>query len=204
MTDLVFDRMPVDGPITQAFGILSVTGSKHGGVDIGANSGTPILAPAGGLLLRHTLNERAWDFGNWVVIDHPGTPWYSAYAHLSAFGAGEGQVNPGDIIGYVGETGVAFGAHLHWAVGTNPGFALDFAQLTDPMAFLAKEAELTYEQFEEYFQKAMGRLFPAYIEACFSGGFTARDGKLDPGEAMDSGPIKPWLDDIRAALRGGR
>ena len=67
-----------------------------------------------------------------------------------------------------------------------------------------KEAELTYEQFEEYFQKAMGRLFPAYIEAYFSGGFTARDGKLDPGEAMDSGPIKPWLDDIRAALRGGR
>lgn len=67
-----------------------------------------------------------------------------------------------------------------------------------------KEMEMTYEQFEEFFQKAMGRLFPAYIEAYFAGGFTARNSQIDPGEASDTGPIKPWIQDISDMMRGGR
>ncbi|MGE5594569.1 MAG: M23 family metallopeptidase [Hyphomicrobiales bacterium] len=127
---------PVAGAITQVFGQQSVTGSRHGGIDIAANEGTPVLAPAAGTLRRHPEAERGWEFGNWVVIDHPGTPWYSAYAHLSAFAAAEGPVEAGEVIGYVGQTGLAFGAHLHWAVSRSEWFALDFAQLADPLAFL--------------------------------------------------------------------
>ncbi|MCK9521191.1 MAG: M23 family metallopeptidase [Dehalococcoidia bacterium] len=136
------EGQPVTGPITQVFGQVSVTGRRHGGVDIAANEGTPVRAPAAGVLRRHSLAERAWEFGNWVLIDHPGTPWYSAYAHLSAFAAPEGEVAAGDIIGYVGQTGVAFGAHLHWAVGTSPWFALDFSQLRDPLDFVPRPPAL--------------------------------------------------------------
>lgn len=127
---------PCAGPITQGFGEPSVTGRGHGGIDIAATTGTPVFAPATGVLVRHSLAESDWEFGNWVAIDHPGTRWYSAYAHLSAFGAPEGPVEAGEVIGYAGETGVAFGAHLHWAVGTSPWFALDFDQLRSPADFV--------------------------------------------------------------------
>lgn len=128
--------LPCSGSITQVFGQQSVTGRRHGGIDIAVPAGTPICAPAAGLLHRHSLAERAWDFGNWVVIDHPGTPWYSAYAHLSAFAAAEGPVEAGEVIGYAGDTGLAFGAHLHWAVGRSRWFALNFDELRDPADFI--------------------------------------------------------------------
>lgn len=142
---------PVAGLVTQLFGVTSVTGSRHGGVDIAAQEGTPIRAPAAGLLRRHSLAERAWEFGNWVAVDHPGTPWYSAYAHLSAFEAAEGPVEAGAIVGYAGATGVAFGAHLHWALGTDPWFGLDFTKLADPLGFAAggsMELEARLERLE--------------------------------------------------------
>lgn len=127
---------PCDGPITQGFGEPSVTGRRHGGIDIAVAAGTPIRAPAAGVLVRHSLDELDWEFGNWVAIDHPGTPWYSAYAHLSAFAAAAGPVEAGQVIGYAGDTGVAYGAHLHWAVSSSPWFALDFAQLRSPADFV--------------------------------------------------------------------
>ncbi len=131
---------PLSGQITQVFGQTSVTGSKHGGIDIAAAEGTPVLAPAAGILRQ----QRWGDFGQWVLIDHPGTPWYSAYAHLSAFRAPDGPVSAGDVIGLAGATGVAFGVHVHWAVSSNGGFALDFEQLRDPAAFVrTEEARLT-------------------------------------------------------------
>jgi murein DD-endopeptidase MepM/ murein hydrolase activator NlpD len=122
----------VEGPITQVFGQTSVTGARHGGIDIGAAEGTVVRAPARGTLSRHSSR----DFGQYVVIDHPGTPWYSAYAHLSRYGAEPDAVEEGQVIGYVGSTGLSFGAHLHWAVSTNPQFALDFEQLRDPADFV--------------------------------------------------------------------
>jgi hypothetical protein len=136
------EGLPVAGEITQVFGQVSVTGRRHGGVDLAADEGTPVFAPAPGILRRHSLAERAWEFGNWACVDHPATPWYSAYAHLSEFAAADGPVEAGDIVGYVGQTGVAFGAHLHWAVGTSPWFALDFDQLRDPLAFVPRPPAL--------------------------------------------------------------
>jgi murein DD-endopeptidase MepM/ murein hydrolase activator NlpD len=128
---------PLEGPITQVFGQLSVTGNLHGGIDIGAPAGTPVRAPAPGRLMRRSSP----DFGLFAVIDHPGTPWYSGYAHLGAFAAAEGPVEAGDVVGYCGSTGLAYGAHVHWAVGTNPAFALNFAQLRDPADFVPRPQE---------------------------------------------------------------
>lgn len=54
------------------------------------------------------------------------------------------------------------------------------------------EVDVTEEQFAAWFEKYMGLLFPAYIEAYFKGEFTARNGQLNPGEAQDSGPVQPW------------
>lgn len=50
---------------------------------------------------------------------------------------------------------------------------------------------ITQEQFDEMFQASMGKLFPAYIEAYYSKGFTARNAVIDPGEVSDDGPIIP-------------
>lgn len=53
------------------------------------------------------------------------------------------------------------------------------------------EDTITQEQFDEMFQASMGKLFPAYIEAYYSKGFTARNAVIDPGEVSDPGPIIP-------------
>jgi murein DD-endopeptidase MepM/ murein hydrolase activator NlpD len=87
--------------------------SYHSGVDFRAPGGTPVYAPAGGIVaLAEPLAVR----GNAVVIDH-GWGVLTGYWHLSSIEvqAGE-QVTPGDVIGKVGSTGLSTGAHLHWEV----------------------------------------------------------------------------------------
>lgn len=85
----------------------------HTGQDIAAPQGTPVRAPAAGVvLLAGPLHVR----GNAVVIDH-GAGVTSNYWHLSAIVVRPGQtVRRGDLIGYVGTTGLSTGAHLHWEI----------------------------------------------------------------------------------------
>lgn len=83
----------------------------HGGQDFAAPEGTPVLAPAAGqVVLAEPLVVR----GNAVVIDH-GAGLFSGYWHLSSIAVSQGQaVQPGDLIGLVGTTGLSTGNHLHW------------------------------------------------------------------------------------------
>lgn len=85
----------------------------HEGVDFSADVGTPIYASnSGQVVLARQLSLR----GNYVAIDHGGG-LYSAYGHLSTFASAEGQmVGTGDLIGYVGQSGLSTGAHLHWEI----------------------------------------------------------------------------------------
>ena len=85
----------------------------HEGVDFSADVGTPIYASnSGQIVLARQLSLR----GNYVAIDHGGG-LYSAYGHLSTFASAEGQmVRVGDLIGYVGQSGLSTGAHLHWEI----------------------------------------------------------------------------------------
>lgn len=95
--------------------------SFHGGTDFGGGTGTPIYAPAAGkVVLAEALQVR----GNAVLLDH-GLGLYSGYWHQSQIVVQEGQqVEPGDLIGYVGDTGLVTGPHLHWELRLN-GIAVE-------------------------------------------------------------------------------
>jgi murein DD-endopeptidase MepM/ murein hydrolase activator NlpD len=122
-------RYPVEAEslrITSDFGTRrSYNGSEgasfHGGTDFGGGTGTPIYAPAAGkVVLAEPLTVR----GNAVLIDH-GLGLYSGYWHQSQIVAREGQkVQAGDLIGYVGDTGLVTGPHLHWEMRLN-GIAVE-------------------------------------------------------------------------------
>ena len=93
----------------------------HGGTDLGADFGTPIYATNNGTVV---LCEQVLERGNLVVLDHGGGV-FSAYGHMSSFAVTNGQtVTKGQVIGYIGSTGVSTGPHLHWEIAVD-GFALD-------------------------------------------------------------------------------
>jgi murein DD-endopeptidase MepM/ murein hydrolase activator NlpD len=83
----------------------------HAGVDFGGGTGKTIYAPADG---RVVLAEKLAVRGNAVIIDH-GMGLFSGYWHQSKIAVTAGQkIARGDIIGYVGSTGLVTGPHLHW------------------------------------------------------------------------------------------
>lgn len=111
-------RAPIQGPLTttSAWGDLRNMGAHgwqvHGGVDIGARSGTPISAPASGLVVL--AEPDLFLEGRAVFIDH-GQGLISMYLHMSQSALTVGQrVSQGDRIGLVGQTGNATGPHLCW------------------------------------------------------------------------------------------
>lgn len=102
---------PVEGSITSYYGWR--WGSMHQGVDIGAPSGTPVIAADSGM-----VSFAGWNggYGNLVKIDH-GNGKETWYAHLSKFAVSVGaKVEKGQVIGYVGSTGRSNGPHLHFEV----------------------------------------------------------------------------------------
>jgi murein DD-endopeptidase MepM/ murein hydrolase activator NlpD len=93
----------------------------HGGTDFGGDVGTAIYAPAAG---RVVLAEKLTVRGNAVLIDH-GMGLFSGYWHQSHLAVTEGQeVQQGDLIGYIGDTGLVTGPHLHWEMRLN-GIAVE-------------------------------------------------------------------------------
>ena len=89
----------------------------HGGIDIGAASGTPILAYAGGEIVQNTFHSKA---GNYIKIDH-GNGVATRYLHMvkkSPLAVGT-IVQAGQEVGQVGNTGVGTGAHLHFEIHIN-------------------------------------------------------------------------------------
>jgi len=86
---------------------------SHKGVDYAARKGTPVRATANGTVAVSTRNR---GYGKYIILKHRGR-YSTVYAHLSRFAKGlrKGKrVNQGDIIGYVGSTGLATGPHLHY------------------------------------------------------------------------------------------
>jgi murein DD-endopeptidase MepM/ murein hydrolase activator NlpD len=85
----------------------------HNGLDISSSPGTPIIAPADGIV---TIKATDKYYGKYIEIDH-GRGITTLYAHLSAFNCSCGhKVRRGDIIGYMGNTGLSTGHHLHYTV----------------------------------------------------------------------------------------
>lgn len=109
---------PLDGYFTNPVPGALLTQGIHGwnGVDLGAPSGTPIYAAAGGTVIVSRVGGWNGGYGNYVVIDH-GNGTQTLYAHLSSDSVSVGQsVSKGARIGAVGRTGDATGNHLHFEV----------------------------------------------------------------------------------------
>ena len=108
---------PVTGPITGPFGArqdpFNGEGSFHAGIDISCHYGSPILAPADGVV---TYADFYSGYGRMLEIDH-GNSVVTRYGHLSGFAVTDGEsVRKGQVIGYVGMSGRSTGAHLHYEV----------------------------------------------------------------------------------------
>ncbi|MBR2739083.1 MAG: M23 family metallopeptidase [Oscillospiraceae bacterium] len=108
--------LPVDGEVTTEFGLFRYTNdnpvpTRHAGVDLAEDEGTPVLAAASGYVIAAGYNGVS---GNTVVIDH-GFGVRTYYFHMAELCVREGEfVEEGIEIGKVGATGYATGPHLHF------------------------------------------------------------------------------------------
>ena len=93
------------------------TRKLHTGMDFSAKTGTPIYATGNGKIEKVKKSRRG--YGNYVVINH-GYGYKTLYAHMSKYIVRKGQeVKRGDVIGYVGNTGMSMAPHLHYEVIKN-------------------------------------------------------------------------------------
>ncbi|KTT75370.1 M23 family metallopeptidase [Sphingomonas endophytica] len=112
--------MPVAGRVTSTFGMrmhpLLGFMRMHKGTDIGAPYGSPIYAAMDGVV---QMAGRSGGYGNFVKLAHAGG-LATGYGHMSRFAVRAGmRVQRGQVIGYVGSTGISTGPHLHWEVWQN-------------------------------------------------------------------------------------
>jgi len=130
--------MPTQGWLSSAFSsmrshpILHVA-RPHEGIDVTAPMGTPIEAPAAGI-----VRDAGWEagYGNTIVIDH-GFGTVTKFAHASKILVREGQrVSRGQRIALVGNTGLATGPHLHYEVHVN-------GRPVDPLRYVLPENVVT-------------------------------------------------------------
>ncbi|MDB4222329.1 peptidoglycan DD-metalloendopeptidase family protein [Granulosicoccus sp.] len=111
---------PLAGIMSSPFGLKRFYNDQarrpHGGIDIAAPEGTPILAPADGVVVE--TGDYFFN-GNCVFIEH-GLGLQTFYAHMSRIDVEPGdRISKGQVIGAVGQTGRVTGPHLHWSVGLN-------------------------------------------------------------------------------------
>ncbi len=142
-------KTPINGArLSSSFGMRKhpILGynKMHRGTDFAAPSGTPIMASGSG-----TVTRARWcgGGGNCVKIKHNST-YETVYAHMKAFAKGvkEGRkVKQGQIIGYVGSTGLSTGPHLHYEVHVN-GKKVNSQKLKLPSGKILKGEER--KQFE--------------------------------------------------------
>jgi murein DD-endopeptidase MepM/ murein hydrolase activator NlpD len=118
-----FLRSPLEfSRVTSGFGsrfhpVLKET-RAHRGVDFGAATGTRVRATGDGVV---EIAGRQGGYGNLIILRHQGQ-YETVYGHLSGFAPGTRQgahVAQGDVIGYVGATGIATGPHLHYEFRVN-------------------------------------------------------------------------------------
>lgn len=127
--------MPTAGFLTSNFSNLRYhpilhIGRPHEGIDLTAPYNTPIIAPAGGRIVAVGWRN---GYGMAVEIDH-GIGIRTIYAHMSRTTALVGQtVRRGDRIGFVGNTGLSTGPHLHYEVHVN-------GQAVDPLRYVMPNA----------------------------------------------------------------
>ena len=141
--DLVDHKFPVRGKHDFGEGMAAFgagrNGHSHQGQDVFAACGTPLVAARGGIV---KLNQNEGNAGNYLVIDGDGTDVDYVYMHMlerSPLKKGE-TVLTGQLIGQVGETGVASGCHLHFEMWGAPGWYTGGAPVDPLPSLLAWDA----------------------------------------------------------------
>ncbi|MDD3883882.1 MAG: peptidoglycan DD-metalloendopeptidase family protein [Gallionella sp.] len=123
----------------------------HKGVDFAAPTGTPVKVTADGIV---DFAGRQGGYGNVIMVKHSGNRYTTVYGHLSRYAKGlrHGQrVSQGDVIGYVGMTGVASGPHLHYEFRVGN-------QQRDPLRVALPTAKPLSTAHRAEFQAASARL----------------------------------------------
>ncbi|PIR44214.1 hypothetical protein COV23_00955 [Candidatus Wolfebacteria bacterium CG10_big_fil_rev_8_21_14_0_10_31_9] len=121
--------IPVTGTLTQGYGATTFArsggyrGKWHNGIDFSAPIGTPVISAEKGIV-KSVGNQDLYcykgAYGKFILINYDNN-LTTLYAHLSLQVVKEGQeVNRGDIIGYIGNTGYSTGPHLHFSVYSSP------------------------------------------------------------------------------------
>jgi murein DD-endopeptidase MepM/ murein hydrolase activator NlpD len=110
---------PATGRISGIYGSQRILGgvprNPHAGVDVASPTGTPVTAPAAGVVVLASPPKFSLE-GNLLIIDH-GHALFSSFLHLSRIDVKPGdQVAQGQRVGAIGATGRATGPHLHWAM----------------------------------------------------------------------------------------
>lgn len=110
--------LPVEGKIVGKYGVKRMVGKdflwSHKGVDLKVPQGTPVQAANSGEVIL--AEEGFYIHGNTVTIDH-GQGITTIYLHLESINVKKGdEVTKGQVIGSVGDTGLATGPHLHWGL----------------------------------------------------------------------------------------
>jgi len=110
--------LPVDGKVVGEYGVKRVAGREflwhHKGVDIKVPEGTPVQAANNGEVVL--ADDSFYLHGKTVIVDH-GQGVATIYLHLKSIDVNKGErVSKGEIIGRVGDTGLATGPHLHWGL----------------------------------------------------------------------------------------
>lgn len=144
---------PTNGRITSTFGMRRhpILGYKrmHSGIDFGGGYGAPIYAVTDGVV---SMAGRNGGYGNYVRLNH-GNGLGTGYGHMSRIAVRSGQrVSRGQVIGYIGSTGLSTGPHLHYELYRN-GRAVNPSSVTfvtraqlegkELAAFRARIRELT-------------------------------------------------------------
>ena len=137
-------KTPINGArLSSPFGMrkhpISGFNKMHQGTDFAAPMGTPIMASGSG-----TITRAKWcgGGGNCIKIKHNST-YETIYAHMKSFAAGMKvgkKVRQGQIIGYVGSTGISTGPHLHYEVIVN-GKKVNSQKLKLPSGKVLKDGE---------------------------------------------------------------
>ena len=120
------------------------TNRPHLGVDYGARTGTPIRSTATGQVIK-----RGWSggYGKMIIIQH-GSKFRTLYAHMSRYADGTSvgnYIKQGQVIGYVGSTGLSTGPHLHYEFHVN-------GRHRDPLQYDMPKGQPIPEQYKVAFQ----------------------------------------------------
>lgn len=144
--------MPVVGRVSSGFGqrFHPVLGHRrmHKGVDLAAPSGAPIVAAASGRVVA-----AGWHggYGRQVAIAHD-DGLKTTYSHMSAIAAVRGaHVRQGEVIGYVGSSGLSTGPHLHYEVYRN-------GRLVNPLSVKLRQSPLQGEELHAFRSRLRGLL----------------------------------------------